>query len=186
MFDTGAQVSTVGSRIATRLRLDPDWPEFEVEIEGVTGDTVTAPGFYIDSVEIPAFGEWLICTNVPVVLLDVFSPEGGTVDGIIGMNLFTEFNLVFRGGGLFLQNEPTLEFESIYRIVADIVPEGGDGKVDFSDLAVFAEAWLATGAPPPPSPNWNPKCDMAPVSSPDGKVDFLDFAVFAGHWFEGT
>ncbi len=185
MFDTGAQVTVVGSRIASRLRLDPDYPSFEVEIQGVTGDTIMAPGFYIDSLEIPAIGEWLIFTDVPVILLDVFSPEGGTVDGIIGMNLFIEFNFVLRGGGLFLQDDPTLEFEHIYRIIADIAPEGGDGAVNFLDLAVFVEAWLAT-AGMPPSPNWNPKCDMAPLSNPDGSVDFLDFAVLAGHWLEST
>ena len=183
MLDTGAQVTVVGSRIAARLRLDPDYPEFEVEIEGVTGDSIMVPGFYIDSLEIPAFGEWLIFTNIPVILLDISSPEGGTVDGIIGMNLFTEFNFVLRGGGLFLQDDPTLEFEAINRITADIAPEGGDGVVDALDLAVFVEAWLAT-AGMPPSPNWNPKCDMAPLSNPDGSVDFLDFAVLAQHWLE--
>ena len=57
MLDTGAQVTVVGSRIATRLRLDPDYPELLVEIQGLTGDTIMAPGFYIDSLEIPAFGE---------------------------------------------------------------------------------------------------------------------------------
>jgi len=61
---------------------------------------------------------------------------------------------------------------------------GGDGVVNFLDLAVFVEAWLAT-AGMPPSPNWNPKCDMAPLSNPDGSVDFLDFAPFAQHWLEG-
>lgn len=181
MIDTGAQVTVVGSRVASRLRLDPDWPEFEVPIQGVSGDTIMAPGFYIDSIEIPAFGEWLIFTNVPVVLLDVASPEGGTIDGIIGMNLFIDFNFVLRGGGLFLQDDPTLEFEPIFRIIADIAPEGGDGMVDFLDLAVFSEAWLAT-AGMPPSANWNPKCDMAPQPTPDGKVDVLDFAVLAEHW----
>lgn len=186
MFDTGAQITVVGSRIAARLRLDQDYPDFEVEIQGITGDIIIAPGFYIDSLEIPALGEWLICTNVPVVLLDVYSPEGGTIDGIIGMNLFTKFNFVLRGGGLFLEDDPTLEYEPIYRIIADIAPEGGDGVVDFLDLEAFAQAWLATSTPPPPSPNWNPECDMAPVSNPDGKVDFLDFAVLAEHWLESV
>lgn len=186
MLDTGAQVTVVGSRIATRLRLDPDYPEFEVEIEGLTGDTIMAPGFHIDSLEIPAFGEWLIFTNIPVILLDVSSPEGGTVDGIIGMNLFTEFNFVLHGGGLFLQDDPNLAFEPIYRIAGDVAPEGGDGIVDFLDLAEFVQAWLSTGTTIPPSPNWNPICDIAPLSAPDEKIDFLDFAVLAQHWRENT
>ncbi|MHC4259003.1 MAG: retropepsin-like aspartic protease family protein, partial [Planctomycetota bacterium] len=148
MIDTGAQVTVIGSRIAARLSLDPDSPDFEVEIEGVTGDSIMAPAFYIDAIEIPALGEWLAFTNVPVVWLDIASPEGGTIDGIIGMNLFVEFNFVFRGGGLFLQDDPTLEFGPIpHHIVADIAPRGGDGVVNTLDLGVFVDAWLATRAP---------------------------------------
>ncbi|MGA2094074.1 MAG: hypothetical protein ABSH16_11825, partial [Sedimentisphaerales bacterium] len=37
MLDTGAQISVVGSRIAARLALNPAHPDFEVEIQGVTG-----------------------------------------------------------------------------------------------------------------------------------------------------
>lgn len=113
MLDTGAQVTVIGTRIAARLRLDPAAPDFEVEIEGVTGDVVMAPGFYVESIEIPALGNWVAFKSVPVVLLDVSSPEGGTLDGIIGMNLFNEFNLVLRGGGLSLEEDPFLAFEPI-------------------------------------------------------------------------
>ena len=113
MLDTGAQVTVVGSRMAARLQLNPATPEFEVEIEGVTGDVIMAPGFYIDTLEIPALGQWFRATNVPVVLLDIASPEGGTLDGIIGMNLFVDFNLILRGGGLFLDDDPRLELERI-------------------------------------------------------------------------
>ena len=183
MLDTGAQVTVIGSRIAARLDLDTANPEFEVEIQGVTGDTVTTPGFYIDSLDIPALGEWLSFTNVPVILLDVSSPEGGTLDGIIGMNLFVEFNIVLRGGGLFLQDDPVLEFELIpARLTADIAPEGGDGVVNFMDFAAFAEAWLATMT----SPNWNPKADIAPQPTPDGNVNFPDIAILAEQWLKTT
>ena len=113
MLDTGAQVTVIGTRIAARLRLDPADPDFEVEIEGVTGDVLMTPGFYIESIEIPALGNWVSFKNVPVVLLDVSSPEGGTLDGIIGMNLFSEFNLVLQGGGLSLEEDPFLAFEPI-------------------------------------------------------------------------
>ncbi len=165
MLDTGAQVTVIGSRVAARLRLNPDDAEFEVEIQDVTGETVSIPGFYIDSIEIPALGEWLSFTNVPVIWLDVASPEGGTLDGIIGMNLFTEYNLVLRGGGFFLTDDPTLEFEPVPPL----------------DLAAFADAWLAT----PQSPSWNPRADLAPPT-PDDLINFLDFAVFAEHWGETT
>ncbi len=182
MLDTGAQITVIGSRIAARLELDPTNPDFEVEIQDVTGTITMEPGFYIDSVDIPAIGEWLSFTNVPVILLDIASPEGGTLDGIIGMNLFVEFNLVLRNGGLFLQDDPTLEFEYIPYLIADIAPENGDRMVDIQDLIAFADAWLAT----PTSPNWNPNADMAPQLTPDGSINFLDFVVFAEHWLKGT
>ncbi len=113
MLDTGAQVTVVGSRIAARLQLNPSEPEFEVEIQGVTGDITMAPGYYIDAIDIPALGQWFRARQIPVVLLDISSPEGGTLDGIIGMNLFVDFNLIVRGGGLFLDDDPALELERI-------------------------------------------------------------------------
>lgn len=116
MLDTGAQVTVIGSRIAARLRLDPQDPEFTVEIEGVTGNSLMAPGFYLDRMEIPALGDWFVATQVPVVLLDISSPEGGTLDGIIGMNLFVDFNLIVRGGGLFLGDDPRLELQPIVSV----------------------------------------------------------------------
>jgi predicted aspartyl protease len=183
MLDTGAQVSVIGSRMAARLALNPSSPDFEVEIQGVTGEVVLAPGFYIDSLEIPALGEWLSYTNVPVILLDVSSPEGGTLDGIIGMNLFVSFNLVLRGGGLFLEDDPVLEFEVISSVVnADIAPIPGDGVVDYQDLAVLAEAWLTSSD----ATTWDPQADIAPPLLPDGMIDFLDYAVLAEHWLEIT
>ncbi len=178
MLDTGAQVSVISEAIAARLGLDATDADFEVEIQGVTGDVIMAPGFYIDSLEITATPEWLSFTNVPVVMLNVDSPEGGTLEGIIGMNLFTMFNLVLRGGGLLGQDPPSLEFELI-QIIADIAPAGGDGVVNWLDLAALAEAWLATTG----SANWNPNADMAPTATNDGVVNFLDFAVFAEDWF---
>jgi len=120
MLDTGAQVTVVGSRIAARLQLDPEAPEFEVEIEGVTGEITMAPGYTVDALDIPALGQWFQAREVPVVLLDISSPEGGTLDGIIGMNLFVDFNLIVRGGGLFLDEDPALELE---RIATSPAPE---------------------------------------------------------------
>jgi predicted aspartyl protease len=176
MLDTGAQITVIGSRIAARLGLDPAEPDFEVEIQGVTGDTIIAPGFYIDALDIPALGDWLSLTNVPVVLLDVASPEGGTVDGIIGMNLFVDLNFVLRGGGLFLQDDPSIDYQPIVRspLPGDIAPPGGDGIIDWLDLAAFAQAWLAT----PESSNWNAQADLVA----DDIIDFRDFAIIAENW----
>ncbi len=181
MFDTGAQVTVIGEAIAARLKLNPADPDFEVEIQDVTGEITIVPGFYIDSLEITATPEWLSFTNVPVIMLDVDSPEGGFFDGIIGMNLLVDLNFVFHGGGLspLGQDPPFIKFEPIYRIVGDIIPIiGGDGSVDLLDLEAFCGAWLAM----PNSPNWYSKADMFG----DAKVNFLDFAIMAEHWLEGT
>jgi hypothetical protein len=181
MLDTGAQITVVGTNVGSRLALNPNDPDFEVEVQDVTGYITIEPGFYIDSLEIPVLGEWLRFTNVPVAMLDVASPEGGFLDGIIGMNLFTEFNLVLRGGGLIGQDPPSLEFERIpARLIGDIAPPEGDGIVDLLDITALAEAWLAT----PGSPNWNPKANLAPRFTPDNIIDFLDFAVLAEHWLD--
>lgn len=182
MLDTGAQVTVISRTMASGLRLDTDNPDFTVEIWDVTGQVTVAPGFYLDSLDIPADGEWLEYTNVPVIALNIDSPEGGYLDGIIGMNLFVDLNFVINGGGLIGQGySPTLKFEPACRIIGDIAPKCGNCIVDYSDLAELVSHWLETSI----SPNWNPECDMAPPSSPDGMVNFLDFAVLAEHWLEG-
>jgi hypothetical protein len=183
MVDTGAQITVVGSGVGSRLGLDPANPEFEVEIQDVTGEVTIHPGFYVDSLDIPALGDWLGFTNVPVVLLDVPSPEGGTLDGIIGMNLFTNFNMVLRGGGLFGQDPPSLSYEFIQAtLVGDIAPDGGDGVVDLHDFAALADAWMATSD----SPNWNPAADLAPPGDPDGIIDIDDLAVLVENWLDSS
>ncbi len=171
MLDTGAQVSVIGSRIAARLALNPATPEFQVEIEGVNGESITAPGFYIDAIDIPSLGEWLSFTNIPVILLDVSSPEGGTVDGIIGMNLFTDINFTLRGGGIFLLDDPAIEYEPILGLPGDI---NGDGIIDWLDIDAFADSWLAATG----DPNFNWRANLAA----DGIINFFDFAVFMQNW----
>ena len=63
---------------------------------------------------------------------------------------------------------------------ADVAPiDEGDNFVDFFDWAVFANAWQST----PSSPNWNPKCDIAPEEG-DDIVDIGDLAVFMYQWLQ--
>lgn len=183
MFDTGAQVTVISSSIAARLGLNPAEADFEVEIQDVTGEISMEPGFFLDLIEIPALGDWLSFTNVPVVMLDVDSAEGGYLEGIIGMNLFVEFNMVLRGGGLLGQDPPSLEIERIsLPPAADIAPTGGDGQVDFLDVAALAAAWLSADG----EANWNPRADIGPRQIPDGTVNNLDFLVLAAQWRDTT
>jgi len=182
LFDTGSSYTFVSEAIGARLGLNPNAPEFELEILIATGETITAPGYYIDSLDLVATPQWLRFTNVPVCMFDAPSPEGGVLDGIIGMNLFVDFNLVFCGGGLSGQAQPRLEFERIpQRIVGDIAPGAGDGVVNSLDLAALAEAWLTNSE----AFNWNPRADLAPPQR-DGMVNLFDLAALAEHWLESN
>ena len=174
LFDTGAQVSVIGTRMAARLGINPANQDFEVVIEGVNGQEITVPGFYIDQVTIPAIGQWLEYTNVPMILLDIDSAAGGKLDGIIGMNLFSQFNLVFHGGGLFGTDEPKVQFEPISSLVADIAPAVRDRKVNLIDLSAMSAAWLTSDT----------NADIAPLGHPDGTVDIEDLMVLADYWLE--
>lgn len=183
MLDTGAQISVISSRIAADLELDIKNPDFEVDIQGVTGDTIVAPGFNLDWLKMPTLGQKLEYTNVPVVLLDISSPEGGKLDGIIGMNLFTQYNLIIRGGGMFLQDDPALEFQRIAGSIAgDIAPSAGDGKIDMADLGAYSAIWMSNRG----SANWNPKADIAPLPTPDGAIDIQDLVRLAENWLTGA
>lgn len=175
MLDTGAQITTVGTRVGSLLGLDPDNWEFQVPIIGVTGETYEAPGFYIDSIKIPALGQWLEFTNVPVVMLDILSPEGSTVDGIIGMNLFTEFNMLLRGGGFYLDDDPYLALKRISApLLGDIAPNPPDGRVDLMDFDVFSASWMSSAG----QADWNANADFIL----NGHIDLADLSVLTGQW----
>ena len=166
------------------MGLHPDNWDFQVEIEGVTGDSIMAPGFYLDSLKIPAVGQWLEFTNVPVVMIEISSPEGGKLDGIIGMNLFTEYNLILRSGGMGFEDDPRLEFERISSgpVVGDIAPEPRDGQVNLLDFSVFSNAWMAEDT----SGNWNADADLMPTGVSEGVIDLQDLTVLAENWLSGV
>ena len=96
MVDTGAQTTVLGEIAAAELDLRLDHPDFEVELQGV-GGTETAPGFYVDAARIPAGGGAISWARIPVVILNVSSPEGGTLYGIFGSNLIATRDVVFNG-----------------------------------------------------------------------------------------
>lgn len=179
MFDTGAQITIISESQAIELELFAQPADFEVEIVGITGDSVIKPGYYIDLLEISAAPTYLTFTNVPVIVLNVDSPEGGILNGILGMNLFVDMDFYIHGGGLPGQDQPYIKFEFLPpSLTGDIAPTGGDGSVDTLDLAAFAYAWLAN----PLLPNWNSKADFVP----DAIINFGDFTILARHWLEQT
>ncbi len=167
LVDTGAQSSVISSNLAAKLNL-PLEPDFTAQICGVGGSSV-APGYYLDYVRIDAMGGALEFSRVPFIVLDMESPEGGSLDGILGMNFFWNRNVVL---------EPTTSGTGFLH-VSDPVPYAyidlnDDGLVDGKDYAVFAAAWRTT----PADPAWNPRCDLFI----DEVIDARDLDAFVDSW----
>jgi hypothetical protein len=167
LVDTGAQSSVISSNLAARLNL-PLEPDFTAQICGVGGSS-EAPGYYIDFVRIDAMGGALEFAHVPFIVLDMESPEGGSLDGILGMNLFWNRNVVL---------EPTTSGTAFLH-VSDPVPYAYidlnfDDVVDGLDYAIFAAAWRST----PADPAWNPRCDLFV----DEVIDARDLQAFMDSW----
>jgi len=167
MLDTGAQASILHPNLAARLNL-PIEPDFVTESCGI-GGRVEVPGYYIDYVRINAWGGALEYSRVPFVILELQSPEGGPLDGVLGMNFFWNRNVVLEpsvtGGGFLHVSDP---------VPYAFVDLNFDELVDVADFAIFASAWRTT----PEDPAWNGHCDFYL----DGVIDSRDFQAFAEAW----
>jgi hypothetical protein len=111
LLDTGSQITVISSSIASRLNLRMNAPDFKVEVAGITNNTALIPGFFLDGLNISSVGATLSCAHAPVIVMD-----NGSLDGIIGTNLFVDFDLVLRGGGLLGQDPPSLAFQHIQSV----------------------------------------------------------------------
>jgi hypothetical protein len=167
LIDTGAQSSIMSSNVAARLNLPID-PDFTVQICGIGGVT-EAPGYFVDYVRINAMGGALEYGHVPFVVLDMESPEGGSLDGVLGMNFFWNRNIVLEptvaGAGFLHVSEP---------VPYAYIDLNLDGAVDMTDFAIFAAAWHAT----PAEPTWNSRCDFFA----DEIIDARDLEAFTESW----
>jgi len=92
LFDTGAQMTIISTKLATDLGLDLTAPTTTIDVQGAAGTSVSVPGYVIDSLELPRLdqsnapiSDKLKITNVPVFVLDL-GVDG--LDGILGMNLW--------------------------------------------------------------------------------------------------
>jgi hypothetical protein len=98
LFDTGADLTVVSQLTADRLGFDVefDQPDFIVEVEGGGGIESGIPGFYVDELNIDTVGGSFTLQNVPVAVIDVPDPKepANTIDGILGMHVFTGRNLI--------------------------------------------------------------------------------------------
>ncbi|MGL4514464.1 MAG: retropepsin-like aspartic protease [Lacipirellulaceae bacterium] len=123
-FDTGASVTVLSQFNALQLGFDAttDTPEFTVSVVGSGGLLTGVPGFFVDSLTIPALGGSITLTNVPVLVLDVTNPAdpGNVVEGILGTNLLAGRNVVIdpnpslggggQSAGLYISDPVTTSF----------------------------------------------------------------------------
>ncbi len=131
LLDTGADLTVFSEGFAARLGLDitQRTPDFRLEVEGSGGVVSGVPGYYVDQLKINAVGGPVILNHVPVAVIDVPNPTepANTVDAILGMNLFTDRDLVI-----------------------DAIPAGtGNGispKLYISDPVTTTHSWAASAA----------------------------------------
>jgi hypothetical protein len=104
LFDTGAQVTVFSEDTAAEYGYysggpEPSTPEFMVDVEGV-GGTIQVPGFYVDNLKVLTNGGYVTWNNVPVLVLDLPDARDGVgyLPGVLGMNLFTDRDLIVNGG----------------------------------------------------------------------------------------
>ena len=120
-----------------------------------------------------AWGGALEFTRAPFVILELGSPDGLPLDGVLGMNFFWNRNIVFEpsllGDGFIHVSDPVA--------YAD-VDFNDDGKVDMADFGVFAESWLTTST----DAGYHPECDVFL----DDLVNMKDFIELVGSWLGGV
>jgi hypothetical protein len=100
LFDTGADVTVVSALSANQLGYN-GIPDFTVAVVGSGGTFFDVPGFFLDDLTVLAENatnhgvDNLLLHQVPVIILNVVSPVGGTLPGIIGTNVIAGRNAVF-------------------------------------------------------------------------------------------
>lgn len=166
IVDTGSQSSIMSTAVAADLSL-PYEPDFLVDVCGVGGLVEDVEGYYIDYVKINARGGALEFSRAPFIVFDLPSPEGGLLDGILGMNFFWNRNVIL---------EPSLSLSAFLHLSDPVPFSYGDFDVDLDvdteDAATFVSC--VTG---PGSATLNPECDHIDVDE-DGDVDLTDFWLF--------
>lgn len=178
LFDTGAQVTVISQDNAIDLQLDLANPEFTVEIIGIGGTVEQAPGFTVDTLNLPATGAGdLTLTGVPVIVLNITGSNGLYIDGIIGMNLFTDRDLVIDAGYTTVGEVPVWGNPFIGIGTARIPGDtDSDGDVDVVDLGSLAG-------------NYGTTTGMSWVDGDfdhDGDVDIVDLGALAGNYGTGS
>ncbi len=104
LFDSGSQVTVLSEDTAAQFGFftggpNPSTPAFTVDVAGV-GGTTTVPGFYVDQLKVLTNGGYITWNHVPVLVIDLPDARDGVgfMPGVLGMNLFSDRDLVINGG----------------------------------------------------------------------------------------
>jgi len=165
MLDTGAQASIISRGVAAELSL-PVHPDFTVDVCGVNGVVSGVGGYYIDYIKMNALGGALEFSKAPFIVEDLPSPDGGALDGIVGMNFFWNRNVIL---------EPSLTESSFFHVSDPILFAFGDYDADRYVDADDAFFWSICRTAPAARPT--PDC-LHLDGDEDGDIDLLDFALF--------
>jgi len=163
LVDTGAQASIISPAVVADLSL-PLEPDFTVEVCGVGGLVPDVPGYYIDFVQISASGGPLRYSSAPFIVLDLPSPEGGGLDGILGMNFFWDRNVIF---------EPVLNLSGFFHFSEPVGFAFADNNLDFDIDHDDSLAMISCGTGP--ADVFSPDCIHFDADE-DNDVDLHDFA----------
>ncbi len=173
LFDTAAQVTVISIDNALDLNLDLANPEFTVPITGIGGTVDDAPGYTLDMLTIPATGAGdLIFENVPIIVLNIKGSSGAYIDGIVGMNLFIDRNLVIDAGYSGSVEAPSWSGPFV-GVTKMRIPGDADlnGSVDLLDYMALERNYGVTDA------QWSDG-DF----NGDGIVNLLDYMVLEIHF----
>jgi hypothetical protein len=109
MLSTASPFTIAHSSVAADLEL-PLNPDFTIDICDITGLTTSLPGYIVSTVRIPSLGGAIELKDVPIVVADLASPEGGPLEVAIGTNLFWNRDIVIRpslfGAGTLYVSDP--------------------------------------------------------------------------------
>ncbi len=166
MVDTGAQSSIISPAVAADLSL-PLEPDFTVDACGIGGVVEDIPGYFIDYIQINASGGPMKFSRSPFVVLDLTSPEGGPLDGVLGMNFFWNRNVIF---------EPSLTTSSFFHVSDPIPVAFGDFNVDLR-VDAFDSAVFTACSTSPQAGLFSPECEPFDADG-DGSIDLRDYAKF--------
>jgi hypothetical protein len=145
LFDTGAQMTIISTKVAADLGLDLNAPATTIDVQGAAGNTVSVPGYVIDSLDLPRLdqnnapiSDKLILTQVPVFVLDL-GVDG--LDGILGMNLWNT-----AAGMLYDPSDPNHAYVDMTFLASDPTTRELDQSELEQELAFFDFSSLGISA----------------------------------------